>query len=233
MKARVPLGKIHRALADEHRRRIVDELRREPNGLDTNEFAQRLHLHPNTIRWHLGVLADAGIVTSQPVGRKTPGRPRIVYKLCDDTDAGDGESYRLLATILTGAVSELDDGSSRAEDAGRAWGRYLVDRPPPHVAVSDADAVQEVVDLLAHQGFRPEVGESEIRMHHCPFRELTPGIVCAVHLGLISGALDELGSRVEVERLDPFVEPELCVVRLPVGKKRDPRSRGSRFAENP
>jgi len=54
-------------------------------------------------------------------------------------------------------------------------------------------------------------------MHTCPFRELAQsgqGIVCAVHQGLISGALEELRSSLEVERLEPFVEPELCVARL-------------------
>jgi len=206
-------GKIHRALADKQRVRIVDELRRAPNGLDTQELAERLALHPNTIRWHLGVLADAALVRSRPEGRSTPGRPRIVYALSDRTDAGDSESHRLLATILTGALAEVTDGSARAETAGRAWGRYLAKRPPGR-PLDDENATAEVVELLVQQGFRPEAGEDEIRMHHCPYRELAPGIVCAVHLGLIEGALTELGSSLEVERLDPFVEPELCVARL-------------------
>ena len=120
-------GKIHRALADEHRTRIVDELQRAPHGLDAYELAERLGLHPNTIRWHLGILADAVIVSSRPEGRGKPGRPRILYTLSDDT--GDSESYHLLATILAGALDELEDGSARAEAAGRAWGRYLVKRP--------------------------------------------------------------------------------------------------------
>jgi predicted ArsR family transcriptional regulator len=53
-------------------------------------------------------------------------------------------------------------------------------------------------------------------MHSCPFRELAetgPRIVCAVHRGLISGALEELGAALEVEQLDAFVEPELCIAR--------------------
>lgn len=83
--------------------------------------------------------------------------------------------------------------------------------------MSDAEAVEEVVDLLAEHGFRPEASREEIRMRACPFRELAeshPGVVCAVHQGLISGALAELGDELEVERLDAFVEPELCVARL-------------------
>jgi predicted ArsR family transcriptional regulator len=224
MSSEVGPGKIHRALADKQRVRIVDELQGAPTGLDAHELAERLALHANTIRWHLGVLADAALVRSRPEGRSTPGRPRIVYTFDDRTDAGDTESHRLLATILTGALTELDDGSARAESAGRAWGRHLVRRPPGR-PLDDEEATREVVGLLSQQGFRPEAGENEIRMHHCPYRELAPGIVCAVHLGLVDGALTELGSSREVERLDPFVEPELCIARL---RARHATSRASR-----
>ena len=208
---------VHRALGDAHRARIVDELDRSPGGLDAHELARRLGIHPNTVRWHLGILADAGIVASRTAERTTPGRPRVVYSLDEDVETAERENYRLLATILAGTMAELEDGPARAAEAGRAWGRYLVHRPPPNVRTSDADATREVVDLLGHQGFRPEARNGEIRMHTCPFRELAQsgrGIVCAVHQGLIAGALDELGSTLDVERLDPFVEPELCIARL-------------------
>ncbi len=208
---------VHRALADERRTRIVDELRESPGGLDARELAERLGLHPNTIRWHLAILADAGIVSSHPGDRTTPGRPRIVYTLADDAEVGGPENHRLLATILTGAISRIEGGATQAEDAGRAWGRYLVKSPPPHVPMSDAQATEEVVDLLDQHGFRPEAADDQIRMRRCPFHELAelhPGIICAVHRGLISGALDELGSELEVERLDAFVEPNLCIAWL-------------------
>jgi len=209
-----PAGKIHRALADEHRRLIVDALQRAPHGLDAHELAERLGLHQNTIRWHLGVLADAAIVASRPAGRTKPGRPRVVYALRADSDAGDGRSYHLLATILAGALGEVVDGTARAEAAGRAWGRYLVKRPPENVPLDGAAATGAVVGLLAQEGFRPELAGTEIRMHHCPYRELAPGIVCSAHRGLIDGALGELGSEARVEQLEPFVGPELCVARL-------------------
>ena len=54
-------------------------------------------------------------------------------------------------------------------------------------------------------------------MRRCPFHDLaetSPDVVCAVHKGLIDGALAELGSDLAVEGLDVFVRPDLCVARL-------------------
>jgi predicted ArsR family transcriptional regulator len=54
-------------------------------------------------------------------------------------------------------------------------------------------------------------------MHRCPFHALVesqPEVVCAVHKGLVAGALSALGSELEVEGLDVFVRPDLRVARL-------------------
>lgn len=206
----------HRALADERRERIVEELRIAESGLDALELARRLGLHANTIRWHLGILADAGIVRSQPAARTTPGRPRIVYSLEPEPTEHAADEHRLLATVLTGALAGSTDGSERAEDAGREWGRYLMARDPL-ARTTDDEAVGEVVQLLDGQGFEPESQGREIHMRRCPFHALAesqPEVVCAVHKGLMSGALSALGSELEVQGLDVFVRPDLCVARL-------------------
>jgi predicted ArsR family transcriptional regulator len=208
---------LHHALADPRRGRIVEELRGRRGGLDTEQLAQALELHPNTVRWHLGILRDAGIVESHPEPRSGPGRPRILYRLTPGGTANERDEYRLLATILSGAVSGRADGPSRAEESGREWGRYLVRRPAPGARVNEREAVGEVVRLLDEQGFDPDAEGTHVRMHRCPFHDLAeqhPEVVCAVHRGLISGALDELGSELDVEGLDVFVEPDLCVARL-------------------
>ncbi len=76
-----------------------------------------------------------------------------------------------------------------------------------------------LVDLLADLGFAPEAGgpDDEIRLRHCPFLELTQretGLICPVHLGLMRGGLAKLGASVTVDRLLPFVEPDLCVAHI-------------------
>jgi hypothetical protein len=44
--------------------------------------------------------------------------------------------------------------------------------------------------------------------------ERYPRVVCALHAGIIGGALAELGAPVELERLEPWVTPTSCVAWL-------------------
>lgn len=207
----------HRALADERRVRIVEALDRSRDGLDVQQLARLLGLHQNTVRWHLGILGDAGLVVSAASPRSAPGRPRILYRLAPAADAETGDEYRLLATILTGTMAGLADGSARAEQAGRAWGRYLVATPQPGTRPTEAQATGAVVELLDQQGFAPRVEDGEIHMHRCPFAELAtthPQIVCTLHRGLIDGALEELGTGLETAELEVFPRPDVCIARL-------------------
>lgn len=207
-----------RALADEHRVRILDELRAEPDGLGVRALANRVGIHENTVRWHLGVLDQAGFLHSRPAPDGKPGRPRMLYGLRPGAAAPEGrDEHRLLATILTGTLAELPDGEQRAEESGHAWGRYLVRSPSPLDRVDDDRAVREVTRVLDEGGFAASAEGTDIHMRRCPFHDLAeanPGVVCGVHRGLIAGALEELGSGLEVEGLDIFVKPDLCIARL-------------------
>jgi predicted ArsR family transcriptional regulator len=41
-------------------------------------------------------------------------------------------------------------------------------------------------------------------------------VVCPIHLGLMQGALSTWKAPVEVDRLEPFVEPGLCLAHLSI-----------------
>lgn len=182
------------------RERVATALRGAPGGLDAQELAERLDVHPNTVRWHLAALAEEGLVSSAPVAGPGRGRPRVVYRA-----APAGDEYRLLATVLSTTLGTRADGSTLCERAGREWGRYLVPRRLPLAQPTDDEARATVMGLLAERGFDPEATDDAIRMRRCPFHDLAedrPEIVCAVHKGLIDGALAELGSELRVERLD-------------------------------
>jgi predicted ArsR family transcriptional regulator len=81
--------------------------------------------------------------------------------------------------------------------------------------------VARLVSLLGELGFDPGVpvcaGRQQIGLRHCPFLELAqarPQVVCAVHLGLMQGAMAAWDAPVTVSRLEPFAEPDLCVAHL-------------------
>jgi predicted ArsR family transcriptional regulator len=196
---------------------ILAALRRERDGLDTNALAQIVGLHPNTVRWHVGVLTDAGLIQSQPEQRHDRGRPSVVHRLTPDGVAHDRDEYRLLATMLTGALAGDSDGEARSYETGVRWGRYLMAVPSPSVRLTPQEATEGVAQLLDEQGFAAEAGDGTICMRRCPFyglAETNPEVICTLHHGIVDGALAQTGTGVEVERLDPFVEPTLCVAHL-------------------
>jgi predicted ArsR family transcriptional regulator len=207
---------VYRALADERRSRIVEELRGERHGIDAQTLASRLSVHPNTVRWHLGILVDAGLVAARRARSRTPGRPRTLYALCPDAAMPGRDESRLLASVLTTALASERGGSAKAESAGRAWGRYLAPRQPPFARTTHEEVTTDAVRLLAEQGFAPEPAGDEIHLRRCPYFDLAeqhPEIVCSAHRGLLAAALEESAPGLRVV-LEPFVEPNLCRVSL-------------------
>ncbi len=214
---------LHRALGDPSRVRVLECLRSSPEPLDAAQVAERVGLHANTVRSHLRVLAEARLVSGTREERHRPGRPRLVYEATPEQQpVGQPAGYRLLAEILASYLAGSgEDSTERAEQAGRAWGRYLVDRRPPFASSSAEEDVGAVVRLLEEFGFDPRLESADhghrVLMQHCPFGEVADSyrtIVCSVHLGLIQGALSELGAHVETETIEPFVEPGVCAATL-------------------
>jgi predicted ArsR family transcriptional regulator len=192
---------------ERQREAIIDAIRSTWCGLDTNELATALDLHPNTVRWHLGVLTDAGLVEGQPERRHDRGRPSIVYRLTGEGVGHDRDDYRLLATMLAGVIADEPDAAARSYRAGVGWGRQL------HAAEPGDDVAQ----LLDKQGFEARRCGDRIEMRRCPFAALAGealDVICPLHRGVIDGALQQSGSGRSVARLDPFVEPALCVAHL-------------------
>ena len=82
-------------------------------------------------------------------------------------------------------------------------------------------SVVEVVRLHDQFGFRPELRQAkrgqELVLKRCPFQEVATSyqaVICAVHLGLIRGALAKLATGVKADSLEPFAEPGACVGHL-------------------
>jgi predicted ArsR family transcriptional regulator len=193
-------------------------LRTSSSPLSIVEIANELGVHVNTVRFHLDSLVSDGKVEQVQPARRGPGRPPLMFRAIPQMDRGGTRHYRMLAEILAIDLAAQQDSSSRAVAAGRAWGERLGSPvAPPGVDQS----IDHLVDLLDELGFEPERraadGKQQLGLRHCPFLELAEqqsGVVCPIHLGLMRGALETWSAPVTVERLEAFVEPDLCLAHL-------------------
>ncbi|WP_277050407.1 helix-turn-helix transcriptional regulator [Ruania albidiflava] len=143
------------------------------------------------------------------------------------TEAGRRWGHRLAATsadpitAVSEAVDQLVDlldayGFAPERDGGARRGGQ---GEPAVAAESDGGAHRDAAGTGGVAARPGERGEPvpPLSVRHCPFLELADAhqrIVCPVHLGLMRGALEAWGAPVQADALDPFVEPDRCLVHL-------------------
>lgn len=210
------------------RTQVLQVLRDANASLSIAEIADRLGIHANTARFHLETLLDNGQVERTRAEPGTPGRPPQLFRVVHGMDPMGPRHYRELAEVLASTLATDRDPSRQAAEAGRHWGHLQASTVTrvagSHWPVGDTGAgrsVELLMGMLDELGFAPEENidgaRSAIRLRNCPFLELAvnnPEVVCAVHLGLMRGAVASWGSSVTVDRLDTFVQPDLCMVHL-------------------
>jgi predicted ArsR family transcriptional regulator len=214
-------GARHRALADPSRLAILRILEGADGPLDVQALADAVGLHANTVRWHLGILAEAALVAEARVGSGARGRPRHAYRLVPGALDDHPGGFRLLADVLAEVIARGGDPAA-IEEVGRERGRELAGETAPG---SRERAVAAVVRLLEQFGFQPRMRRTaagrRIDMRPCPFGDTAwkhSAVVCPLHLGLMRGVLEGAGDVVEATGLEPFAQPNLCVAHLAVRK---------------
>ncbi|MDR0783306.1 MAG: hypothetical protein LBE83_06055 [Propionibacteriaceae bacterium] len=200
------------------RTHIIQILRDTKEPISVAEVATMVGIHPNTARFHLESLADAGMANRETAEITGPGRRRVLYSgtLPNQTHER-AQGYRLLAQILTSTiVAKFPEVDEEMYEAGLEWGSYLTSRPAPFEVLDEAEIAQRVLNKLDALWFAPEWAPypgPHLIFHNCPFMESArsaPGLVCRLHAGMINGALAELRSTQRVARLNPVVAPHLC-----------------------
>ncbi|MEX0836470.1 MAG: helix-turn-helix domain-containing protein, partial [Nitriliruptor sp.] len=202
---------------------LLAVLREQPAGSGAHALATRLGLHVNTVRAHLALLEEAGLVASAPEHRGVRGRPRIVYRAVESSgvDVPD-DGYQLLASVLAGGLARgAGDPAADAERIGQRWGRQVAndggegsDQHPTREAT-----IARATALLERFGFAPAAAPDDpgvISLRRCPYLEVAaehPDVVCRLHLGALRGALETAGHTTELS-LMPFVTPTTCEVRI-------------------
>ena len=201
----------HAALASPVRRRLLAVLESGGSPLTAAELGAELGLHVTTVRFHLKHLEQAGLLVRDARRDSCRGRPKVHYR---SSRSNPEVARQDLIRVLAEAVTKLGQSTSeQALAAGHRWASRL-DAP-----VGDTGtAITATFDRL---GFDPELVGDEIRLRSCPFREAAreyPAVLCQVHLGLAQGLTQQNDSQHPVTvRLQPFVEPELCLITLTRG----------------
>ncbi|MGV8967822.1 MAG: helix-turn-helix transcriptional regulator [Cellulomonas sp.] len=202
------------------RRALLATLRSQPGPATLAALSAAAGLHVNTVREHLAALTDAGLVAR---GRTAPhgrGRPASTYLATEAEQVPGGAEYAGLAAALASTIHHTSRSPRQdAIVAGTEWGRELARSRPGPGAAHDVDPRGRVVRLLTDLGFAPRTttGSPAVRLTRCPLLETArafPDVVCAVHLGIVRGALGAYGADPEGAELHPFSEPGACRLDL-------------------
>ena len=147
--AGLPLG--------QSRSRVLDLLRDAGSPVGVQEVAGQTGLHPNTARFHLDALVQAGLAARASQTRTRPGRPSMAYRPVEGGGAAGQRRYRLLAEMLTSLIAGvMPEPGEAAMQAGREWGRYLTEQPAPYQRLDAGEAIERLTATLEEIGFAPE-----------------------------------------------------------------------------
>jgi predicted ArsR family transcriptional regulator len=200
------------------RERVLAALRESARPLGVGAIRAATGLSANAVRFHLQRLIDAGHVQSAGDPDHTgPGRPAILYAATSRAEADPASSYRLLAALLARAVGRSANPGA-ASEAGRDWATAIAPRE------FRGEPLQLVETLFQASGFAPrraapDAGDDvhTVELHQCPFLDLAvdqPEIVCSVHLGLVTGLLDEIGQSRHVRVVPVLDGSGPCLVHI-------------------
>src|ERR1044072_998860 len=100
---------VFKALGDDTRFAIYQELAQSPAPRSASELAERLALHPNTVRPHLDRMREAGLVRGEAIHRGAGARPQLRSSVAPGAP-GRGcapPAHTLLAGLLAALCEQL------------------------------------------------------------------------------------------------------------------------------
>ena len=195
-----------RALGDPTRHAVFRYVADAGRPVDVAELTAHFRLNHNAIRQHLAKLLDAGLVEQTTVATGARGRPRLTYRVDPSVDSRWGVvgPYERLSVLLT---EVLRTGDTPVE-VGRRFAHRQERSGATAAAVDLADPLGAVVEVMAREGFDPEVRRRgdrvDVVLRTCPFASAAltdPSTVCALHLGIAEGVAELTGGRLAVDDL--------------------------------
>jgi predicted ArsR family transcriptional regulator len=227
---RVDRLSLFKLLADPSRYAIYQEVAQANDPLSTTEIAQRLALHPNTVRLHLEKMREAGLLVLSTDHHGSVGRPQHRWAAVPQAPSLGLEpaGFRLLAHLLAELAAQAPLDAELVAAVGRRRGQAQTKERPPRREPARSTCVRTVMDQLADLGFdpalEPDISSSRLTISFtgCPFRELAavyPDIVCQLHRGITEGILAGAaaatpGVRARVEAFASLVDVDPCRVEM-------------------
>ncbi|MGW9586332.1 helix-turn-helix domain-containing protein [Microbacterium sp. NPDC055455] len=190
-----------RGLTQPRRLQLLRAVQRVP-GRRAGELASECGIPLNTVRDHLRVLEDEGLIRSEALQVGVRGRPPVVFHPVRESAPSAAASARVVG----------------AEKRGRML-RAVTGAEPP---VLDADAARQLDVLYEHlddAGLDPAVDERTLSFDLAPCRyhdmiDEDRALVCGVHARLVQDVLLHADGPLAMERLEPFVTAHRCRLLL-------------------
>ncbi|UJH69373.1 metalloregulator ArsR/SmtB family transcription factor [Ornithinimicrobium sp. INDO-MA30-4] len=119
------------------------------------DLAERLEVHPNTIRFHLTKLVEQAQAERVSEPHQVRGRPPQLFQIAPGMDPTGPRHYQALAAAFVHSVAAGPDPGAQALEVGRAWGRELASSPS---TPAPKEPIEALVLMLNRVGLRPRVG---------------------------------------------------------------------------
>ncbi|MFC4137455.1 MULTISPECIES: helix-turn-helix domain-containing protein [unclassified Microbacterium] len=187
-----------RGLTQPRRMQLLHAVQRVP-GRRAGELASECGIPLNTVRDHLRVLEDEGLIRSETVQVGTRGRPPVIFHPVQDTSSSATASARVSGAVERGRLL-------------RAVTRTAASTPLAADAQRQVDVLYEHLD---DAGLEPSVDEGALTFDLAPCRyhdmiDEERALVCGVHARLVQDVLRQAEGPLALRRLEPFVTAHRC-----------------------
>ncbi len=159
------------------RQRILDMIRRNEQ-VTVTELAAALSMAPVSVRYHLDILQNNGLITITGVKRKPrAGRPEQVYILTEEALERFPNNYRVLAAGLLAELQQRLAGSTAGALAQIVASRLAAQAPLPVLPATFPARIEAVTHYLndlsyAAQWQRTDHDHYLLQINNCPYAAL-------------------------------------------------------------
>lgn len=182
-------------------RHLILEILKTRGHATVDGLADALQLTPMTVRHHLGILEERGLVIAE-VERGRVGRPHYVYRLTPAADELFPRAYHLLAERVLTKIKE-QYGVDEARAILQAVALDLAAAHADEVAdKSLAERLVRVEDIMAAEGFRVRLADGQqaaVEVCNCAYRHVAAQHpeVCELDHALMEGLIGQPLARVK------------------------------------